>query len=128
MVDVAPQAAPLDTHGALLRVNADAMQVRQIDHQAFVAHAQAATVVAAAAHCEQQLLLAGEIDAAHHVGHVAAIDDQAGHAIDHRVVDLARVVVVGVARLHHAPAQLGSKFLDEFWIQHDGSPVRVASG
>ena len=58
VVHVAPDAAALDAHGAVGRVDADAPHAGQVDDQAVVAGAQAGAVVPAAAHGEGQVVLA----------------------------------------------------------------------
>ena len=59
VVDVAPEAAAVDPHGAVRLVDPDALQPRQIDDEAPVADAETRAVVPAAAHREQQLLARG---------------------------------------------------------------------
>ena len=51
------------------------------------------------------LLLAGEVHGGDDVGDVGASRDEAGPAVDHRVVDLASLVVLRVAGLDELPAQ-----------------------
>jgi hypothetical protein len=128
MVNIAPGATAFDAHGARRGIDADALHRRQVDHQPLVAHPQSAGVVAAAADRQAQQLLAREVDAAHHVGNVAAVDDEPRVAVDHRVVDTSRRVVVRVVRLHDAPAQRGGEFSDGLGVEHGDSPVGGTSG
>ena len=53
-VDLAPGAAAADAHRARRRVDLDVAQRREVDHDAVVADAEAAAVVAAAAHGERR--------------------------------------------------------------------------
>ena len=98
VVDVAPGAAALDAHGAVRRIDADALHRDEVDHQAVVADAEAGAVVPAAADGDEEAVLAGEVDGGDHVGDVRAAGDQRGLAVDHRVVDLAGGVVARVVR------------------------------
>ena len=85
-----------------------AVQRGEIDHDAVVARAEARAVVPAAAYGDQQIPLAGEGDDLRDVGSVGAARDQRGVAVDHRVVDGPRVVVVAVARLDQTAAEPAS--------------------
>ena len=89
-----PQRHPPSTRTVfVLLVDPDALHPREVDHEAPVADAEARAVVAAAAHRQEQLLLAGEVHAGDHVRHVDAPGDQRGLLVDHAVVDLAGRVV-----------------------------------
>ena len=112
VIDIAPGAAALDAHRAVRRVDADALHAREVDHQAVVAGAEAGAVVAAAAHGEGQAVLAGEVDGADHIGHIDAAGNQRRALVDHAVVDLARLLVVGVARLDQLAAHTCAEILN----------------
>jgi hypothetical protein len=127
VIHVAPGAATVDPYGTRCGIDPNALQPRQVEHQPFVADAQAATVVPAATHRQQQRLLTGEVDAVHHVGDVAAVDDEPRVGVDHRVVDPARIVVVGVTGLHDPAAQRGGKLGNLLRAEHGVSPVRGTS-
>ena len=58
--------------------------------------AEAGAVVPAAADGEEQAVVAGEVDGGDHVAGVGAAGDQRRPPVDHRVVDGARSVVVGI--------------------------------
>ena len=95
-VDLAPGAAAAHANGARLRVDLDALQRREVDDDAVVARPQAGAVVAAAADGQEQVVVAGERDRLRDVGRARALRDQRRPLVDHGVVDLARLVVVGV--------------------------------
>jgi hypothetical protein len=97
-VDLAPCAAAADAHGARLRIDLDVAQQREVDHDAVVARPQPGAVVPAAADGERQVVLARESDGPGHVLGPGAARDQRRPLVDHRVVDLAGLVVVGVLR------------------------------
>ena len=63
--------------------------------------------MAAAADGEQQVVLARERDGVGHVVGVAQRGDQRRPPVDHRVVDLARLVVVGVVGPDQPPPEAG---------------------
>ena len=107
MVDVAPERSAADEDGLLLRIDAHVSHGRQIDHQAVVTDPEADGVVAAAANRHEQVLLAGEVHRRLDVGDIRAPRDEPGPPIDHRVVDLAGLVVLRVARRDELPAQTG---------------------
>ena len=64
VVDVAPRAAAADAYGPRGRVDLDRAQTGEVDDEAVVAGAEPGAVVAAAAHGDQQVVLAREGDRA----------------------------------------------------------------
>src|SRR5262249_1198821 len=111
VIDVAPDAAALDAHGAVGGIDADALPAPQVDDQAVLAGAQAGAVVPAAAHGEGELVLAGEVDRGDDVGDVGAAGDERGPAVDHGVVDATGLVVARVGRLNQLAAQQSAQAL-----------------
>ena len=108
-VDLAPGAAAADADGAGLRVDLDRLHRREVDHDPVVDGAEAAAVVAAAADRQRQVVLGGEADRPGDVVGVRAAGDQRRAAVDHRVVDGARLGVgrvVGTDQLAAETAQL----------------------
>jgi hypothetical protein len=95
---LAPSAAAADAHSPRGWVDVDVLQAGQVDHDAVVAGPETGAVVAAAAHREQLVVFAREGDDLRDVVGVGTLGDQCRPAIDHRVVDLARLVVLGVCR------------------------------
>ena len=95
-IDFAPGAAAADPDGAGLRIDLDVLQRREVDDDAVVARSQAGAVVAAAADGQEQVVVACERDGHGDVVRTRALRDQRRPLVDHRVVDLARLVVVGV--------------------------------
>ena len=98
LVDLTPGAATADSDGARLGVHLDRPQQGQVRDDSVVANPEARAVVPAAAHRQRKLMRPREADRTRHVLRVCAARDQRRAPIDHRVVDLARVVVVGVLR------------------------------
>ena len=97
-IDFAPGAAAANPDGAGLRIDVDVLQRREVDHDAVVARPQSGAVVTAAADGEEQVVVACERDRHGHVGRTCALRDQRRPLVDHRVVDRARRLVVGVFR------------------------------
>ena len=101
-VDLAPRAAAADPHGPGVCVHSDVAQERQVDDDAVVAGSQASPVVAAAADGERKAAVPGERDHAGDLLDVRARGDQCGPLVDHAVVDLAGLVVLGVVAADQA--------------------------
>ena len=118
MVHVAPQRTAAGQHGLLLRVHANIVHRRKIDHQSVVAHSQPARVVPAAADGHQQLLLAAELHRRHDVGHVGAARNQSRAPVDHSVVHFASRVVTRIARLDQPSAQAGPESCNRCFVDH----------
>ena len=95
-VDVAKGGAALHPHGGGLGVDDHAAHVGEVDDEPVVAERPAGDVVAAAAHRDQQVVVAGEAHGADHVGDAAAADDQPGPAVDRGVPDRAGDVVARI--------------------------------
>ncbi len=112
VVDLAPGAAALDAHGPRFRIDANALHLREVDHQPGVAGAEAGAVVAAPADSEEQVVLAGEGDGGDHVGDVGATGDHCGTLVDHAVVDRADRFIVRIARQDQVAAKVGGKLAD----------------
>ena len=88
-VDVAQPAPGLDGRGPRLRVDSDAAQARHVERQAPVGERGARDVVAAAAHRQQQAVLAGEADRRDDVGRPVGWTTSAGR-VDHAVPEPRR--------------------------------------
>ena len=106
-VDLAPRGAAADTHGVRTRVDDDVVHVGQVDDDSVVDDAQPGTVVAAATHRERGVMGPGERDRAADVVGTGATDEQGGMAVDHPVVNGARLVIAGVARARQAITEFG---------------------
>jgi hypothetical protein len=97
VVDVAEQRAAEHARDLRHRVDDHAAHAREVDDEPVVDAAQARAVVSAAADRQRQALAARVPDGGDHVGRVGTAGDQRRPAIDHRVVERATLVVVGVA-------------------------------
>ena len=97
-IDITERATGLRAGDLPRRIDPHPAQQRHVDHQAAFAHRQPRDVVATATHGVQNPVLAREANGLHHVGRAGAARNQSGAAIDHRVPDLACVLVSRVVR------------------------------
>src|SRR5271156_3776049 len=145
MVELSPCDAGFGARGAAPRTDPVAFHSREVDHQPAVADGAAGGVVAAAPHCHQNLVRAGEVDGIDDVGHSLAAGDQCGPPVDHAVPDPASILVAGLARaeqrtlqrrfevvdngfLQNGAHQVGTPNFDHLLIGHDGPPLPALSG
>jgi hypothetical protein len=105
VIDVALRAAGFDANRARRRVDADSFQPAEIDHDPAVAAAETGAVVTAAANCEQQIAIAREFNRRNDVRHVAATCDHVRPFLDHRVVELAGLLVAGIRSSNQVAAK-----------------------
>ena len=120
-VELAPRQARLRAHGARLRVDADPLQGREVDHQAAVAQGLPGDVVAAAPYRQLETLGEAEAERGLDVRDTRAARDRGGPLVDHRVVERARRVVVRIARGDHDSAQLRTQFGQDALVLRGGS-------
>ncbi len=123
-VEVAERAAGLGARGPRRGVDRHAAHEREVDHQAAVADGEAGDVVAAAAHRDQELMVARAKRTAGTTSAVpSAAHDQARAPVDHRVPDPARLVVVGVLRAEHGAAESAPEGLQDLRRDLHGAAV-----
>ena len=103
-----PPARAIDAR----RIDADVVHLREIDHEPVVDRAQAAAVVAAAAHRDPEAVLDAVAQRRGDVRLVGAVGDRSGPLVDHPVVEGARLVVVSVGRLDDTAFHRGRETLD----------------
>ncbi len=78
---------------------------REIDNEAVVANSQTSRVMSASADRNQDVVFSGKVYAVNDVRHVRAPRDQARLFVDHRVVNLASLIVILIAWLREGSAQ-----------------------
>ena len=105
MVDVALRAAGLDAHRAVSGSTRTPFIMRQVDDQPIVATAQPGPVMAAAAHREEQAVVAREVHCRDDIGHVRAARDHAWPLVDHAVVEFAGLHVARIASSNQVATQ-----------------------
>ena len=106
-VDLGPRAAAAHADGLGCGVDDHVVETAEVDDDRVVGDAEAAAVVAAAAHRDALVVSAGEGERARDVLRARADHDRGGVLVDHAVVDGAGVVVAGVAGADDAVGQLG---------------------
>src|SRR5579862_940812 len=114
MIDAAPcgTAAGPDRPGR--RINMNVGHARKIEHEAVIADAQAAGIVASTTDRYPYPVIAAKTYGLLDVGNVGTLRDQSRLAVDHAVVNLARIRVAGIIRGDQGPSQLRAKLSDGF--------------
>jgi len=104
-VELAQREPGLGARRAPLRIHPYAPHLREVDHQAAVAHAVTGDVVPAAAHRYRELVLPSKAHAAHDVVGIGAPRDQGWALVDQPVPDHAGIFVCEIVRPHKLTAQ-----------------------
>src|SRR5215510_11156696 len=99
VINVAPDASAAGCDGASCGIDSRVFDWSEIDYQTVIANSQTACVVTAAADGNKQFVFTREIYATDYVRDVHASGDQPRFLMDHRVVHLASLIVIGVARV-----------------------------
>jgi hypothetical protein len=110
VVEVAPGHPGLGGHPAPYRIDEGALHRRQIDDDAALAGGEPGDAVSAAAHGDEQVLAARELDGADHVRRPGAAHDQGRMLVVCGVPDRAGPVVGGVAGAYDGAAQVRLEF------------------
>ncbi len=116
VIHIAPGASATHAHGSRRRIDVHVLDGRKVDDQAVVADSQAASIMASAADGHAHIVLPPETYRGNHVGHVGAFGDQARFAADHRVVDLARLVVTRVRGFDQLAPELSFQLSNSFLL------------
>jgi hypothetical protein len=74
--------------------------------------------VTATADGDKQIVFAREIYAADYVSDVRAPRDQTRLLVNHRIVNLASFIIIGVARLDKSASQASFEFGDGIFVKH----------
>src|SRR6516162_8273430 len=118
VVNVAPSAPAAGSHGFCRRVDMNVLDVRKIDDQTVVTHAQAAGVVSATSNRNLNTVLPPEMNRCHHIGYVCAPGNQSRFAANHGVIHSACVFIAFIRRFDQCTPELSSEFNDGLLI-HD---------
>jgi hypothetical protein len=105
VVELRPLQTRLGDCTAGLGIDADALHRREVDHDAAVVGREPGDAVRAAAHGDDELLAARELDGAHDVGDARAAHDERRAPVVRTVPDRARLVVARVAGRDQLAAQ-----------------------
>ena len=96
MVDITPRRAAPNPGDLLDRVDPNVFHLRQVDDQTVFHRAESGNAVAATTNCHVEAGVAASSDRGHHVRRIHALDDGAGLAVVHGIVDSASLVVVRI--------------------------------
>ena len=118
MIHVARRATGLDAHCPRGRVDANAAQRGEIDHEPVVAGSEPWPVVGAAPDGQQQVIVASEMHGGDHVGDIRAAHDEPGVTVDHAVVDATGLIVIGVLGRDQATTQTAPEISNSSVVEH----------
>jgi hypothetical protein len=90
LIERAKERSSLDPGAAPLGIDTNALHRGQVDHQPVLGHGESQDGMAAAAHPDLELVLAGEQDRRRHIAGARAPCDRPRTPVDHRVPDGAR--------------------------------------
>jgi hypothetical protein len=109
LIEVGQRGAGLDASRAGRRIDVYRFHQGQVDEETAVAHRMAGDVVAAAAHGNEQLFVARELDRMDDIGGAEATHHEAGPPVDHGVPDRAGGVVTILSGQCDNAAQLAAQ-------------------
>jgi hypothetical protein len=133
MVHITQRRSPFNPNCAGIGIDANTLHQREIDDKSIIDETETGTAVAATANRDSHVVLASEIDGRDDVGDVDAACDDRRSLVDHGVVDLAYLIVVGVGWGDDRTAHRRCKCFDRLvgdclgWTCHDCSHVRDSS-
>ena len=116
MIDVAGGATRTHSDGPVFRIDSDTLHQRQVDDQTVIDAGETGRVMPASANSDRQLVLAAEIHRRDDIGHINASGDEKRPLVDHRVVELSRIVVFRMTASDHGAAHDFSEIGDDFGI------------
>src|SRR5262249_55929241 len=125
MIDVSPDGSASDRDRASRRIDARVFNRSEIDHQTVIANSQTACVVTAAADGDNQIVFTREIYATDYICDIGAPRDQARFLMDHAVVDLARFIIICVARLDQFASKVSFKLGNRIFVEHGKTGLAV---
>src|SRR5215467_496312 len=105
VIDVAGCTASIDPDGSACRIHAYALHHGEVDHQTVVAAAEPGTIVAAAPDCNEETLVAAEVQRGDDVGNVRAARNQARSLANHTVVKCPGRIVIGIVATDDSPTK-----------------------
>jgi hypothetical protein len=113
VIHLAEQRAAENMGDSLCRVHYDPAKLGEVDDETVVDAAEAGAVVSAAPDRDVDTRITAGIHGRHHISDVDGARDQARTFVDHRVVDLARQVVLGMVRSDQSPPTARRESLDQ---------------
>ena len=128
MIHIAPSASATDGDCTLRRTDPRVFDRCEINHQTVVANSETACVVAATTDRKKQIVFACEIYRQNDVCDIDTPRDQPRLFVDHRVIDVAGVIVICVARLDQSSTQVCFEIGDRIFVEHDGLSLKPSCG
>jgi hypothetical protein len=122
-VDLAPKQSRLRARGPRDGIDPEALHRGQIDDDSAIARRRAGHVVAAAAHGDYELPLAGEPQGGPDVGDAGAARDERGAAVDGTVPDSTGGLVLRIACADQLAAELSREVGEGGVVQHRGAAM-----
>jgi hypothetical protein len=101
-----------------LGIDAHTFHQGQVDHQPIVDAAESRSVVATAPNCDGELAITAETHAGDNVGGVDAARDDPWPLVDHGIVELACLAIVGIIRLDERAAQTTPELRNRCLVEH----------
>ena len=118
MVNRSPGTARPHHHGARCRVDPDVVDSSKIDHKRVITHAQSCCIMPAAADRNSPSTCASQTDCRQYICGARAAGNHPRLAVDHRVVNFARLVISRIVRLNYGAAELGTEMLERVFKSH----------
>jgi len=120
MVNIARRTPRSDPCRAAPRIDAHTLHHRHVDHQTVIDAAEPRPIMAAAPDSDRQFAVTTEIHGGNNVGGVGTARDEPRPFVDHRVIELACLIIAGVAVANDGSAKVCCEHCEVF-IVHDVS-------
>jgi hypothetical protein len=114
VIQLAEYHARLDASNFRIRIDANRIHRREIDHESIVFDSSPSDVVAATFYRYRDLLLFCEVHCVDDVCGASALDDERRVFVDHSVPDGPCLVVSLIARPNEGATERFRKFIDRF--------------
>jgi hypothetical protein len=111
-----------------LGIDADALHRGKVDDQAVVDQGKAGTVVTASSYGDEKIIVPSKMHCGYNIRYVRAASDEERPLVDHAVIDLARLVILGVTGLNQLAAQAALKAIDHCFVKVGGFTRSVSYG
>jgi hypothetical protein len=130
-INAAEQSSTLNPRPSPIRIDANSVHEREVEHEAPFGYGQAQDAVASASHPDLQAAVASETNRVYDVGGVRASGDDRWTPIDHSVPHTADFVVCAVGRQHQLALESIPQGGDIYFVSAhvgDREPVFASRG
>src|SRR5271166_1894347 len=121
VIDVALCATGSDPHSTVRRINSNSFHWRKVNYQSVITNTQPGAVMAPAADCDCETILARKIHRCPHVRHVRATNDSSGTTIYHSIVHFASDFIFTAGGSNHVPPDCFTQ-LAHYFVCHTRPP------